>query len=187
MADCWAESMLVSTVTANKSGGWGRPSRAARAAASMAGPPEAWTVSMCTPNDAADRTAPATVLGMSWNFRSRKTEWPRLRIGSRTAGPAATKSSSPTLNHWQVSSSRETSAAADAASGTSRATIKRLRASVMGLTSDEASDVGAGFRSSGAGIAKSYGKTGNGMQCFVARGGVMLHPGDRLLLPGWSL
>ena len=59
---------------------------------------------MRTPSPAAERTAPATVFGMSLNFRSRKMEWPRATSGSSTAGPAATNSSSPTLNHWQLGS-----------------------------------------------------------------------------------
>ena len=61
----WDASMLVRTVTASNWGGLGRPSRAARAAASMAGPPAEWMVIMRTPREAAERTAPATVLGMS--------------------------------------------------------------------------------------------------------------------------
>ena len=45
----------------------------------------------------ADLTAPATVLGMSWNFRSRKTRSPRPASSSTIAGPALVKSCLPIL------------------------------------------------------------------------------------------
>ena len=51
-----------------------RPSRAARI---IALPPDAWTLTIQTPSRVAAATAPATVFGMSWNFRSRKTRSPR--------------------------------------------------------------------------------------------------------------
>ena len=154
----WAWSMLVSIVTASSSGGSSTPSRAARAAASMAGPPAAWTLTIRTPSLAAERTAPATVLGMSWNFRSRKTEWPRLTSGPRTAGPAAVNSSIPTLNQQQLPSSWPTRRAAEAASGTSRATMRRLRASSSGSTGRDATGQAVpklGFNRSGMGISAS--------------------------------
>ena len=51
---------------------------------------------MLAPEDAEARTAPATVAGMSWNFRSRNTR--PTEANSETArGPAAVKSSLPTL------------------------------------------------------------------------------------------
>ena len=65
--------MLVRTVTASNSGGFVSPAISFLAAESMAGPPPAWSVSMRAPRLAAERTAPATVLGMSCNLRSRKT------------------------------------------------------------------------------------------------------------------
>ena len=52
---------------------------------------------MRTPSAAAERTAPATVLGMSWNFRSRKTEWPRATSRSTTAGSGGGKQLQPHL------------------------------------------------------------------------------------------
>jgi len=96
-------------------------------------PPPACTVIMLAPSAAAECMAPVTVLGMSWNFRSRKTLCPRFSSGSSTAGPVATNSSRPTLNHWHVSSNRSTREMAEAMSGTSSATISRLRASASGL------------------------------------------------------
>ena len=92
-----ARSRLVSTVTAITSGRRPPASMAAAVAASaaariMAPPPEAWTLNMNTPRRAASRAAPATVLGMSWYLRSRKTSPPRLRTASMAAGPEAVKS-----------------------------------------------------------------------------------------------
>ena len=73
-------------------------------------PPEAWTFSMNTPRRVASRTAPATVLGMSWNLRSRKT-WPRRsRISRMSGGPQAVNSSIPTLNRVTRGRSAATSA-----------------------------------------------------------------------------
>ncbi len=87
----------VSTVTARTR----QPppaSRAASAAArSIAAPPDAWTVTRDAPSFAALRTPPATVFGMSWNLRSRNTSRPCSRIAATTEGPAAVKSSLPTL------------------------------------------------------------------------------------------
>ena len=95
-------SRLVSTVTASAIGRRTPSSFAAAAAPSaaaaiMARPPEAWTLNMSTPRRAASRAAPATVLGMSWNLRSRKTSAPRLWTLSTAAGPAAVKSWEPIL------------------------------------------------------------------------------------------
>ena len=75
--------MLVSTVTAMTSGA-GAPLRAAvscaasRAACIIRVPPDACTLTIHTPSDAAAATAVATVFGMSWNFRSRNTRSPLL-------------------------------------------------------------------------------------------------------------
>ena len=82
--------------------------------------------------------------------------------GSTTAGPAEANSSSPTLNHWQVILQLADEPAAEAASGTSSATIRRLRASPKRLrTSSEGSEAGRraepklGFNRSGMGIPLS--------------------------------
>ena len=64
--------MLVSTVTASKRGAPGNMAASA-AAASMAGPPPACTVSNSAPVVATERMPPATVFGMSCSFRSRKS------------------------------------------------------------------------------------------------------------------
>ena len=69
-------------------GGLGREAAASAAAWSMAGPPAAWRVRSCglvAGSKPTERMAPATVLGMSWSLRSRKTEKPRWR-SSRTMG-----------------------------------------------------------------------------------------------------
>src|SRR5256885_150337 len=73
--------MLVKMVTAKRRGRSapiGTPAlMACTAASSMALPPSACTLTSCTPVIAAEEsTAPATVLGMSWNFRSRKIPAP---------------------------------------------------------------------------------------------------------------
>ena len=81
-----------------------------------------------TPSRAAASTAPATVAGMSWYLRSRKTRPPRFRIISTAAGPAAVKSTLPTLKCDATPPRRATSASAAARSGVSSATISRSRA-----------------------------------------------------------
>ena len=70
---------------------------AARAAAIMARPPTAWIVIRSTPNFPPDFTALATVLGMSWNLRSRKTLFPNPFTAFTTSGPSAVNSSRPIL------------------------------------------------------------------------------------------
>jgi hypothetical protein len=77
-------SALVSTVTAMRLG-FETPRRAASsdvasdARRNISPPPEAWTLKSATPRRTASRHAPATVFGMSWNFRSRKTRAPSRR------------------------------------------------------------------------------------------------------------
>ena len=83
--------MLVSTVTAMTSGrsSW-RPaasSAACRAACIIFSPPLAWTLTIQTPSAVAARTAPATVFGMSWYLRSRKTRSPRAASSRTSVGP----------------------------------------------------------------------------------------------------
>jgi hypothetical protein len=75
------------------------PSRptASRAARIMAEPPEAWTVSMSMPSSAAASTARATVWGMSWYLRSRKTVLVPSLSSRISAGPSRVKSCVPTL------------------------------------------------------------------------------------------
>src|SRR5439155_24583953 len=122
---------LESTVTATTRGP-SRPASAApfaapsTAARTMSGPPSACTVSRPTPNRPASRAAAPTELGMSWSFKSRKTGM-RSRTRSTAAGPAATKSSSPTLRKAIIPASRSASAAAAAGSATSAATISGFR------------------------------------------------------------
>src|SRR5438132_3069433 len=127
-SDC---ARLVRIVTAMSSGGRATCSRASRAARSIASPPVACTLSIQTPRRAAERQAPATVLGMSWNLRSRKISKPRSCSRSTTTGPAATKSSLPTFTRQRRGSRRAASASAASASGVSSATMMRLLSNLL--------------------------------------------------------
>ena len=60
---------------------------ASAAAESIAGPPDAWTLIMSAPINAPERIAWATVFGMSWNFMSRNTFFPRDLSSPTTWGP----------------------------------------------------------------------------------------------------
>jgi len=80
--------MLVNTVTASSCGAPGSLAACA-AAAIICPPPPAWTVRSDAPVPVTERTAPATVLGMSCSFRSRKTSNPRYLSPSITRFPAA--------------------------------------------------------------------------------------------------
>ena len=126
-----AASMLVSTVTASRIGRWDVPpgvrSAASRAAAIMAGLPQACRDSMAAPSGASDRTAPATVFGMSCSLRSRKTG---RCVASRASmgGPSAQNSSRPSFASPECGATASPSARARAASGVSSATIRRSRA-----------------------------------------------------------
>jgi hypothetical protein len=77
---------------------------------------------MNTPRRAASRTAPATVFGMSWYLRSRKTLKPCLIAVSTAAGPAAVKSWLPILTPQPIPASRSSSRAAASRPSTSSAT-----------------------------------------------------------------
>src|SRR4026209_255274 len=81
----------------------------------------------------ASRAAPATVLGMSWNLRSRNTSAPRFCTSSTAGGPAAVKSCEPILKRVAWPCSRSSSRSASARLSTSRATIRRSRASMVVL------------------------------------------------------
>src|SRR5579859_8150675 len=76
---------------------------------------------------AADSTAPATVFGMSWNFRSRKTPGPSDDISFTAAGPAAVNSWLPILNIPTRSEICFANFAAEGRESKSSATIKLLR------------------------------------------------------------
>ena len=125
IASSAAASRLVRTVIARMR--VGVPRAASAAASIMARPPAAWMVSSETPSPAAAATAPATVLGMSWNLRSRNTRWPSATSSRTTAGPPAVKSWLPTLNIPTSPARRPASARAAPASGTSSATMRRSR------------------------------------------------------------
>src|SRR5207247_3444983 len=130
-----ARSRLVSTVTAITSGRRPPDPMAAASAAAriMAWPPEAWTLNMNTPRRAASRAAPATVLGMSWYLRSRKTSPPRLRTASTAAGPEAVKSWEPILNRLTSPARRSTRPTAPPSVSTSRATMRRSLGSAVSM------------------------------------------------------
>src|SRR5580704_10247632 len=124
--------MLVRSVTASKRGlsaPIGTPALIAwTAASSMAWPPSAWTLTSWTPGiAAAERTAPATVLGMSWNFRSRKMPGPSAAISLTAAGPQAVNSWFPILNIPTRSEICFANFAAEDNESKSSATIKLLR------------------------------------------------------------
>src|SRR5258706_5199593 len=108
------------------SGGRTTPSIDSRAARSIASPPLACTLSIHTPRRAAERQAPATVLGMSWNFRSRNTSKPRSWRRAMTAGPSATKSSLPTLTRQSLGAGRAANARAGSAAPKSGGPMMRL-------------------------------------------------------------
>ena len=121
-----AASRLVRTVTPRRAGRRFLPLRASRAAFIMARPPEACKVRSCTRGScAAAATAPATVFGMSWNFRSRKTRAPRAASIWTACGPSAVKSALPTLNKSATPPSCLASLRAGPRRLTSSATISR--------------------------------------------------------------
>src|SRR4029077_13273319 len=76
---------------------------------------------------AAESTAPATVLGMSWNFRSRKIPGPRAATSLTAAGPAAVKSWLPILNMPTRSATCFANFSAVDSESKSSATIRLLR------------------------------------------------------------
>ena len=119
----------VSTVTASTRAGV--PAVAATAAASIARPPPAWTVTSSAPCRAACAIARPTVSGMSCSLRSSITRCPAARIAATTSGPAAMNSSRPTFTHAAAGPTRAASAWAPAVSGTSSATISRLPGSKL--------------------------------------------------------
>src|SRR5512144_2103936 len=146
-----ARSRLVSTVTARTIGRRTPSSRAAVAAPSdaaaiMARPPEAWTLKISTPIRVASRAAPATVLGMSWNLRSRKTSAPRFWMVSTAPGPAAVNSCEPILKRVTSPSRRPAIRSASARVSTSSATIRRSLTLVGGCMDPSAGPLPGGRR-----------------------------------------
>src|SRR5271155_281786 len=124
--------MLVRIVTASKRGRSapiGTPAlMACTAASSIAWPPSACTLTSCTPvMAAAESTAPATVFGMSWNFRSRKMPGPSAAISFTAAGPAAVNNWLPILNMPTRSETCFANFAAEDSESKSSATIRLLR------------------------------------------------------------
>src|SRR5688572_3491985 len=133
--------MLVRTVTA-MSRGAARPSSAdasdpARAAACIiAAPPDAWTLIIHAPVRTAASTAWATVLGMSWNFKSRNTRPPASTSRRTSAGPSRVNRRLPTLKPPATSRSSVASAIARSPLSTSRATRRGLRLWSVGIDAD---------------------------------------------------
>ena len=114
--------MLVSTVTPITSGrgtlAWAAAATAESAAARIiALPPEQWTLTIHAPVATAEATAPATVLGMSWNLRSRNTLSPRSASVRTIAGPSAVNSCLPILKPPTAPRSWSASASARSAVG----------------------------------------------------------------------
>src|SRR5580692_9816845 len=94
----------------------------------MARPPSAWTLTSCTPvMAAAESTAPATVCGMSWNFKGRKMPGASEAMSRTAAGPAAVNSWLPILNMPTRSQICFANFAAEDSESKSSATIKLLR------------------------------------------------------------
>ena len=79
-------SIDVSSVTATRRGRPGLPASALRAASSIARPPDACTFRSDAPERAGGGDRAATVLGMSWNFRSRNT-FALCATSATSAGP----------------------------------------------------------------------------------------------------
>src|SRR5215467_7399213 len=124
--------MLVSTVTASsrgRSAPFGTPAlMACTAALIIVVPPSACMFTNCTPGKPAEAsTAPATVLGMSWNFRSRKTPVPSCATCLTASGPALVNSCSPILNMPTRSATCLANFIAVDKESKSRATIRLLR------------------------------------------------------------
>src|SRR5882724_4402679 len=126
---------LVSTVTARIFGRRSASRRHARRTSAtvtriISSLPDAWTSNILTPRRAASTPAFATVRGMSWNLRSRKTSPPRSRMRRTIAGPACRKICFPTLKRPTSGSSSSISASASAVESTSSAKISRRLLSV---------------------------------------------------------
>ncbi len=120
----------------------------------VARPPEACSVRQNGRRCTAERTAPATVLGMSWNFRSRNRRSPRAT--ARTpSGPWAVNSSLPILTPPTSPRSAVTRRAARAASGVSMAAKTRS----MAWVSMTAWDMAPGITNS-AGPVTTGGRAG---------------------------
>ena len=101
-----------------------RPATASVAARIISAPPNVCRVTSRTPgSSAAAATLPATVFGISWNFRSRNTPKPSLAIFSTARGPSAVNSWLPILNMPAAPRSRRAKTQAGPRRSTSRATI----------------------------------------------------------------
>src|SRR5262249_52337445 len=103
------------------------------AARRPAAPPLACTVNIFAPESTADFTACATVLGISWIFRSRKTVRPAATSSRTTAGPSPVKGCRPTLVVNHDSPSLWMTPLVALAVGTASATIRRSRNSCSAL------------------------------------------------------
>jgi hypothetical protein len=120
------ESMLVRIVTPSSAGRLRRPLTASRAARIISNPPSACTLIRRTlGSTAAAATAPATVFGISWNFRSRKISKPRPASVVTARGPSAEKSCKPTLKRPAEPRKRRARAVAGPRRSKSKATISR--------------------------------------------------------------
>src|SRR5512139_1645785 len=96
---------------------------ASRAAFIMATPPLAWRSIAQAPSFAASAAAPATVFGMSWYLRSRKTRCPASLSRRTMSGPAAVNNWLPTLTAPTAPRRPSASASALAGLSTSSATM----------------------------------------------------------------
>src|SRR5258706_11257400 len=125
-----AASRDVRTVPATTRGAvrpaFAAPSPALSSAARIiSAPPAAWTFSIATPVLAAAAAAPATVFGMSFSFRSRKTFGPRATTSRTTSGPCETNASSPTFSQPTCGASSFAQARSSSLDAKSSATQRR--------------------------------------------------------------
>ena len=119
--------MLVRMVTPMSRGRWRWLATASAAASIMRRPPDVCISTIHTPMSAATRQAAATVLGMSWYLRSRKSWKPWLIRASARRRPVAVNSSLPILRRHKSGLKRRTKARVSASLAKSRATITGVR------------------------------------------------------------
>ena len=118
-----ASSMLVSTVTPINKGLCAQFATASTAASIMRRPPEACMSTIHTPMSAATLQADATVLGMSWYFKSKNNLKPWLTKLSAKERPVAVNNSLPIFTWHCVGSSWRTNASVASVLSKSSATM----------------------------------------------------------------
>ena len=115
--------MLVSTVTPINFGRCVQLATASAAASIMRRPPDACISTSHTPISAATLHAWATVLGISWYFKSKNSLKPWLMSFSASERPVAVNNSLPIFNWHNSGDKRRTNASVSASLAKSSATI----------------------------------------------------------------